>query len=277
MSRAVWRALASLAAGVVLLGHAAGAQPGDGLKRRADLGAAFAPPGAGGRARVASVAEGSALQQAGLRADDRILEIDGVAPRDAIHFGSQLLALRGDSVVRLAVDRAGTRLQIEAKVPAMRREALPGLETVYTSVANPSGVRQRAILTRPAGTARRLPAILFVPWFSCDSLEFPNGARPGMSEFIHRVARESGMVLLRVDKPGVGDSEGDCANSDLDTEIAGSRAGLELLRGHEWVDPSRIVLMGQSFSGAFLPVIARDIPVAGYVFINAGRAPGWSA
>jgi pimeloyl-ACP methyl ester carboxylesterase len=148
-------------------------------------------------------------------------------------------------------------------------EALPGVEVVYTAIRNPKGPLQRAILTRPQRTTSRRPAILFVPWLSCDSIESPKGASPGIDQLLHKVAAETPFVLLRVDKPGVGDSEGDCSKTDLDTEIEGSRAALAFLRGHPWVDPSRILLMGHSFSGAFLPLVAGDTPVAGYVVLNS--------
>jgi pimeloyl-ACP methyl ester carboxylesterase len=140
---------------------------------------------------------------------------------------------------------------------------------VYTQIANPRGLQQRAILTRPTGVTDRRPALLFVPWLSCDSVESPGGGAPGIGRLLEQLAAESGWVVLRVDKPGVGDSEGACADTDLETEIDGSRAALAWLRAHPWVDPSRIVIMGHSFSGAFLPMVAGTTPVAGYIVLNS--------
>lgn len=148
-------------------------------------------------------------------------------------------------------------------------ESFPGVEVVYTAIRNPKGPLQRAILTRPERSSGRRPAILFVPWLSCDSVESPKGAEPGIDQLLQRIAAETPFVLLRVDKPGVGDSEGNCAETDLETEIDGSRAALAFLRSHPWVDASRILVMGQSFSGAFLPIVAGDTPVAGYIVINS--------
>jgi dienelactone hydrolase len=111
--------------------------------------------------------------------------------------------------------------------------------------------------------------MLFVPWLSCDSVESPMGQSPGIDELLYTLARDSGWVMLRVDKPGVGDSEGICAGTDLQTEIDGSRAALAWLRQHPWVDSSTIVLVGHSFSGAFLPIVAGHTPVAGYVVLNS--------
>jgi pimeloyl-ACP methyl ester carboxylesterase len=100
-------------------------------------------------------------------------------------------------------------------------------------------------------------------------LRHHSAGRLASINLLGKIASESGWVMLRVDKPGVGDSEGVCADTDLDTEIEGSRAALTWLRAHPWVDPSRIVVMGHSFSGAFLPAVAGETPVAGYIVLNS--------
>ena len=258
-----------VAAAILLLGLAVNAQTPDSLSRRPDLGVAIRPPSGANPARVVRVVQGSALAQAGLRANDDVMAIDGHRLTDAIDFDRRIAALRGGQQLRLDIQRDGKPHTVVATLAPLARERHEGVETVYTSVLNPKGPRQRAIITRPSGAASRLPAILFVPWLSCDSVEAPGGPSAGIDELLIRVATESRWVMLRVDKPGVGDSEGVCADTDLETEIAGSRAALAMLRAHPWVDPQRIVIMGQSFSGAFLPMVAGDTPVAGYIFINS--------
>jgi dienelactone hydrolase len=241
----------------------------DHLPRRADLGAVVRPPTSTAPAHVVRVHETSALYRAGLRAGDDVIGIDGHRLTDGIDFDRRFAALRGGQDVRFQVSRNGTPLEITARLPALVRDRIPGAEVVYTQITNPRGFRQRAILSRPRGTSTPRPALLFVPWLSCDSVESPTGASPGVEELLYKVAAESGWVMLRVDKPGVGDSEGVCADTDLDTEIEGSRAALRWLRTHPWVDASRIVIMGHSFSGAFLPLVAKDAPVAGYIVLNS--------
>lgn len=239
------------------------------LPRRADLGAVIRPPSAAQPARVVRVSDSSSLYISGLRAGDEVLALNGQAFADAVDFDRRIAALRGNEDVRLQVRRAAETSEVRARLAPMDRERLERTEIVYTHISNSRGQRQRAIITRPAGTRQPKPSILFVPWLSCDSVESPNGASPGIDELLQRLATESGWVLLRVDKPGVGDSEGVCADTDLDTEIDGSRAALAWLRSHPWVDESTIVVMGHSFSGAFLPLIAGSTPVAGYIVLNS--------
>jgi pimeloyl-ACP methyl ester carboxylesterase len=243
--------------------------PPDALPRRADLGAAIAPPERSAAARVIRMTEGSALHAAGLRTGDEVMGLDGRPFTDRIDFDRRVAALRGGQRIVLGISRGGERRQVSATLAPLGQERIPGVEVVYTQVTNARGPRQRAILTRPERAQGRLPAVLFVPWLSCDSIESPAGAAPGIDTLLHRIAAGSGWAMLRVDKPGVGDSEGVCADTDLETEIEGSRAGFAFLRAHQWIDPHRIVIMGQSFSGAFLPLVAGTHPVAGYVFINS--------
>lgn len=246
------------------------AQPDpDRLPRRADLGVVLRPPTATAPARVLRVTEGSSLHAAGLRVGDEVIALNGEPITDGIDLDRRIAALRGGDRVRLQVRRGGQESSVEAALAAMVRERWPGTDVAYTQIANPRGLRQRAILTRPAGAAARRPAILFVPWLSCDSIEAPLGASPGIDQLLGEIASESGWVMLRVDKPGVGDSEGVCADTDLETEIDGSRAALAWLRAHPWVDPARIVIMGHSFSGAFLPMVAEETPIAGYIVLNS--------
>ena len=264
------RILLTITIALMLYSVSPGAQhDADLLARRADLGAALRPPTASAPARVVRINDASALHHAGLRAGDDVIALDGRRFADAIDFDRRMAALRGGQDVRLTVSREGSTLDISARLPALARDQMPAAEVVYTQITITNGTRLRAILSRPRGTSVRRPAILFVPWLSCDSVESPTGPSPGIDELLYKVAAESGWVLLRVDKPGVGDSEGVCADTDLDTEIDGSRAALRWLRGHPWVDASKTVVMGHSFSGAFLPLIANDTPVAGYIVLNS--------
>lgn len=263
------RRLRATLAGVLVSTATLTAQPADELPRRADLGAVLAPPTASAPARVVRVSAGSALDRAGVRAGDAVVSLQGQPIRDGVQLATTLEALRAGQTLRLEIDRRGAAQVIAVTVEALPREVLPGVETAYTQVRNPAGFRQRVIVTRPAGTRRALPAVLFVPWLSCDSVESPRDRAPGIDTLLAHIAAESGWVLVRVDKPGVGDSEGVCAETDLDTEIAGSRAALLWMREHPWIDPARVVVMGQSFSGAFLPMVAQDVPVAGYIVANS--------
>ncbi|MCI0435248.1 MAG: CocE/NonD family hydrolase, partial [Gemmatimonadetes bacterium] len=103
-------------------------------------------------------------------------------------------------------------------------EGIAGLDSHYDALLTRDGTRLRTILTRPTGTTGRLPAILFVQWLSCDSIELPARQQDGWSRMLRRLAQESRMVMMRTEKAGIGDSEGGpCAALDYETELAHHR------------------------------------------------------
>src|SRR5215213_2519700 len=119
-------------------------------------------------------------------------------------------------------------------------EDLPGLQIEYGSVRTSEGVRLRTIITRPAGTTGKLPAIFHTQAVSCGSLEPLPADRLTV---LGGLAQKSGMALIRVERSGTGDSEGPgCDKIDYDTEVRHYREALDQLSRHKWVDPSRIVI-----------------------------------
>jgi pimeloyl-ACP methyl ester carboxylesterase len=152
---------------------------------------------------------------------------------------------------------------------SVQLQSVPGVEIKPSTITNPSGVRQRTYVARRAGTQGPLPTVFFVPWLSCDSVALRPNARGGIEQLLVRIAAESGWALFLVEKPGVGESEGNCAATDFDAELAGYRTAFDEALKDPWVDRKRLVVMGQSFSGAFLPAVARSTPVSGYIFINS--------
>ena len=154
-------------------------------------------------------------------------------------------------------------------------EALPGVDTEYGVLETSDGARLRTIVTRPAGATGRLPAVLFVQWLSCDSIEIKPEARDGWSMMLRELITRSGMLWQRIDKAGVGDSTGArCSALDYDTELAHHRAAFRALLARPDVDPRRVVIYGASMGSNMAPLIAADQNVAGVV-VWGGGATTW--
>jgi pimeloyl-ACP methyl ester carboxylesterase len=165
--------------------------------------------------------------------------------------------------------QAETRLvgDLPRKDPAKPLEALPGVETEYGVVRTSEGVRLRTIITRPAGATARLPAIFHTQAVSCGSLELP-ADRPTL---LGELARRSGMVLIRVERAGTGDSEGPaCSALDYDTEVRHYREAFDRLARHAWIDPNRMFIYGSSLGSTTAPLVAQGKTVAGIVVQGGG-------
>ena len=135
------------------------------------------------------------------------------------------------------------------------RESYPTVDVIYDSVATPRGERLRTIITKPRGLKGKLPVIFVAGWLSCDSIEAPENTKEETSMLFRQLAQLSGFSLFRVDKQGVGDSEGNCAENDFDSELAGYRAAFRALKNYEFIDTDRIYLLGISNGGGFAPVV----------------------
>jgi pimeloyl-ACP methyl ester carboxylesterase len=153
-------------------------------------------------------------------------------------------------------------------------ESHPGLETVPGVLTARDGTRLRTFVTRPAGTRGPRPAVLFVPWLSCDTIELHETSDDGWSRMLKRILRESGCVVMRTEKRGVGDSEGGpCAQLDYLTELSDHRDALAQLRASAWVDPERIVVFGASMGANYAPLVAAETNVAGVLTWGGGARP----
>jgi dienelactone hydrolase len=154
-------------------------------------------------------------------------------------------------------------------------ESWPGLDTEYGELRPGDGARLRTIVTRPQGGTGRLPAVLFVQWLSCDTIELSPNAKDGWSAMLRRLIAESGMLWQRTEKSGVGDSKGpECSRLDYETELDHHRAALRQLRSRADVDPKRIVIYGASMGSNYAPLVAADEDVAGVV-VWGGGATTW--
>jgi dienelactone hydrolase len=159
--------------------------------------------------------------------------------------------------------------------PGRATESHPGLVTEYGTLVTRDRTRLRTILTRPERSMGKLPAIQFVQWLSCDTIELPASPADGWGRMMARLARESGMVMMRTEKRGVGDSEGGpCAELDYLTELSDHRDALAWLSRSEHVDPERIIVFGASIGATYAPLVADGMPVAG-VMAWGGGASTW--
>ncbi|HJU65645.1 MAG TPA: alpha/beta fold hydrolase, partial [Gemmatimonadaceae bacterium] len=99
----------------------------------------------------------------------------------------------------------------------------------------------------------------------------PDPGTDGFAHTLRDIASSSGMMLVRVEKPGLGDSEGpDCRDGALEEEMAAYRATLRELRAMPDVDTARIYLLGGSLGGALAPVLAAEDPRGIAGVISAG-------
>jgi pimeloyl-ACP methyl ester carboxylesterase len=154
------------------------------------------------------------------------------------------------------------------------RETYPNVDVIYDSVTAPDGKRLRTVITKPHDAKGKLPVIFVAGWLSCDSVEAPAGTKDESGLVFRGLAQLPEFVLFRVDKQGVGDSEGVCGETDFDSELAGYRTAFRALKNYDFIDTSRVYILGVSNGGGFAPIVpesdAEQAQVRGYISVG-----GW--
>ena len=146
------------------------------------------------------------------------------------------------------------------------REHFDHATVQYDWVTNLRGEKLRTFITRPNQGSGWVPVIFFVGWLSCDSMEYPDAnTKDGFGVFLRRLIDESGYATVRVDKPGVGESQGDCAKADFQNEMAGWQSAFDSMAKYTFMDLDRVFVVGLSNGGGFSAAVPRDHPVRGFV------------
>src|SRR5213082_4045482 len=158
------------------------------------------------------------------------------------------------------------------------RESYPNVDVIYDSVTAPDGKRLRTIITKPRNAKAKLPVIFVAGWLSCDSVEAPADTKDAAGLVFRGLAQLPEFSLFRVDKQGIGDSEGVCSETDFDTELAGYRAAFRALKNYDFIDSNRVYILGISNGGGFAPLVpetdAEQRQVRGYISVG-GWAKTW--
>jgi dienelactone hydrolase len=244
----------------------------DALPRRGYFGVSLEK--AEGGVRVFAVTPDSTASAAGIEIGDIIQAIDGT---DAVSPEAVVAAIgkhKSSESIRIEIAGHAGRQTIMATLKPYPTERMPNATVQYSSVAPLAGGRLRTILSVPSeAKGGRFPAVLLIQGGGCGSIDTPFSIDIGQPALMHAIGTK-GFVTMRVEKSGVGDSEGQpCPSIGYNEELAGYRAALSSLRTHPSVDPQQIYLLGVSLGGVFAPILAAETKVAGISVYGTGAAP----
>ncbi|MBL8816393.1 MAG: alpha/beta fold hydrolase [Planctomyces sp.] len=259
-----------------------GVQASDELPRRAALGLGFGPvtrelakqhnlPDDTGLVAKEPVA-GLSAERAGIVAGDIITALDG-KPVGMASIAAVIGEFRGGDQVTISVLREGKPLELQTQLCERPRD--PGnaaYEVIYSHVVS-HGKRMRTIITKPRVPGKH-PGFMFIQGFSPVSYDFVlEGSKGDVATIDGPLLYEfanSEFVTLRIEKPGVGDSEGGpFAELDYTTELDIYRQALKQLKSIEDVDADNVFIFGHSMGGAFGPMVASENPVRGIAVYGA--------
>jgi hypothetical protein len=76
-------------------------------------------------------------------------------------------------------------------------------------------------------------------------VEYPDATtKDGFGILLRRLIEQSGYATIRMDKPGIGDSQGDCRKADFTEELTGYQSAFDELLKYDFIDPAKIFVIG---------------------------------
>ncbi len=249
----------------------------DDLPRRGMLGVKVETTDAG-RLAVADLMPDGPGADAGLETGDLVVSLNGTEIPSFEAFSAAAARLDAGAEVALTVERDGA-LENLTIVPGERpRETLSGGTVTYGSVRLGDGTGIRTLVTRPEAESPlavdgKIPGVLVIQGIPCASVETLLQDGHPYTEIISRL-NGRGFATLRVEKPGVGDSEGTaCDEGGFDREVAALSLGLEAFGAADDIDADRLYAIGISMGGIQAPLVSLEQELAGIVTFGTGVQP----
>jgi len=260
------------AAGLMILSMlAATASARETLPRRGILGASLANAQGGG-VTVTAVLPSLPAAAAGLLAGDVVKSMDGAPVADVPDFLKKLRRPAGQAVV-FGIVRGSDAKNVRVVLTEAPKEHDPAVDTAYDAVDVDHSLR-RTLVTTPHGVAGKHPAVLFVGGIGCYSIDIASNPDDAYLRLAHDLSKR-GFVTMRLEKSGVGDSQGPpCPTVDYVTEAASYAVAFDALRADPHVDPAHVYVFGHSIGSVIAPRLALQKPVAGIV-VAEGVGRDW--
>ncbi len=215
-------------------------------------------------AKIQELDTNSPLQRAGFLPGDLIVAVNGIGILSDEIWTEVSYGLRANDPTLIKAVRNHQIIEKSVIFNPVSREKHSGLDTFYEEITSDRGITQRIIITKPKKQGKQ-PAVVLIGGLSCSSIETYPGRSGNWVQTIKDLVEKSGMVVMRIEKPGVGDSEGDCGKSDFLADLAGYRAAIQYFKEKPYVDPAKIVVYGSSMGSALAPVLANEFNLAGVI------------
>ncbi|NMP33123.1 PDZ domain-containing protein [Thalassotalea sp. M1531] len=119
--------------------------------------------------------------------------------------------------------------------------------------------RIRTITYHPDKRRKDNAAVLFIQGYTCGSIDYGMLPDVSLTQLLGRFA-DAGFTVMKMEKPGVGDSQGqlDCQTYDFNVENAAFVAGLKHLKQQANVNSSNVFVFGHSLGVLHASIIAEQ-------------------
>lgn len=240
---------------------------GEPLPRKPSFGAQMAPlsaeeakaAGVSG-VKIVRVLLGTSAEAVKLQAGDILIGVDNKPVEGTATVVAAMRGRKTGENVAWKVLRDGKPLDLAGPLREKPRQKEEGVTVVYDQVVS-QGKRIRVIATHPEGKGP-FPTIFMIGGIGAYSLDGDYAGIP-YGNILGKFAKK--YAIVRIDKPGQGDSEGPAAYTDLlfDDELDAYRQAMKLTKTYDFVNKDKVAIFGHSMGGAFGPLIAAEDHLVG--------------
>lgn len=217
-----------------------------------------------GSISVLEVIPNTTAANIGLQAGDAILRVNGTAFSEIGPFIHAIGTWRQNDALTLNIQRSNEELTLSGTVQGKPLETSEHGQVIYGQVHYDNGML-RSILELPDGVDKP-PVVFFLPGIGCGSLDYHYNPTAGVKQLVESLVAQ-GIAVYRVEKPGMGDSEGctPCLEMDFNYEVEAFRTALATLKKVPGIDAEQVYLYGHSLGTVSAPLVAAGNDVAGIV------------
>jgi hypothetical protein len=238
------------------------------LRRRAYVGLELSAQHGAGESEQAEpgllvehVDPGGPSERAGVRNGDRVMAIAGERLTALDQVRRLVAALPHEQPVDVELVRDARPQRMQLIAVTFPREQLP-VGHIELGEVSWDAYRLRAIWSVPA-TPPPHPLVWLLPGATWLSDEHSTTPLHPIRLLIEQLTA-SGFATLRVERSGLGDSEGPpCTDLDLASELAGFRAAFAVIDAHPALRSDGIFAFGRSLGGMLLPLVLAGRKLAG--------------
>jgi uncharacterized protein len=211
---------------------------------------------------------GEAMQ---LQPNDVIMKVNSTITLNNKEFISATKNFKENDTVVMLVTRKKQSILLKGKAAGLAYETSEKYDIVYDQVKFMNGW-MRVIINKPK-TPGKHKAILFIQGYTCYSLD--NIGKHPYGQLVDKLC-DKGYVVMRAEKPGMGDDTNipDCSDVDFNTEVKTFSTAYEKLKTYDYVDTANIFIFGHSLGGIEAPVLAQKYHPKG-IIVCGTTAVSW--
>lgn len=216
------------------------------------------------RVFVSKVISGTPAEKAGMKVNDELVSLAGQKPQSYQEVARIVKAIKPNENVSILLRRNNQLLSLNIHLEELPKEVTWQYRTLYDELQTSNNAVLRTIITAPP-KAGKYPAVMFVQGVGCYPIDTPFDTTFGHVQILRHLSKNN-IVTMRVEKSGVGDSQGEpCEKIDFYTELNHFTEALRTLKSYPFVDNNNIFVIGHSIGGVMAPMIARKENAKGVI------------